>query len=72
MNRFGKNICEEILHFTAPSKPNIASSEKVKTIAVKALQEATSIAEGSVLADIENAICSVNNVEPSILYQKRI
>jgi hypothetical protein len=70
-NRFGENIVEDILHLTrrrSSKTSDLFGTSDARAIAKTVLERALQGAEGEVAADIEEAIASVPNVEPSPMY----
>jgi hypothetical protein len=70
-NMFGEMIFEDILHFLPATTPSGKGS--ACELGIKALQESLKTKrEPSVKADIEDAICSANAVNPSPLFKTQM
>jgi DNA modification methylase len=65
INRFGKTIYEDLLHFKIIDEPVEYPEDLARDISIILLKDALTKAEGSVKGDIKLAIEHVNNVEPS-------
>ena len=72
VNRFGKLIREDLLHFAPTDEEKQSpSNDFSRTVAVYFLKEATNKASNEVHEDIMSAIESANTVSPSPLFVKR-
>ena len=71
VNRYGKIIKEDILHFMNVDKlDNYFDLDKAKTVAIKALKTAYSLADAKVKYEIKDAIEKAEKVEPSPYYNR--
>ncbi|HBE18584.1 MAG TPA: hypothetical protein DEG17_19325 [Cyanobacteria bacterium UBA11149] len=71
LNRYGKIIKEDILHFVSIDKmDNYFDLDRAKTVAIEALETAYLLAEDKVKDEIQDAIEKAGNVKPSPYYNR--
>lgn len=69
VNRFGKTIYEDLLHFEIDGKPVEYPEDLARDISIILLKDALSRAQDTVKEDITSAIEQVDKVEPSPMLQ---
>ena len=72
INRFGKTIYEDLLHFGIKSEPVEYPEDLARDISIILLKDALKRAKDSVKGDIKMAIEHVNHVEPSPVLQYEV
>jgi DNA modification methylase len=70
VNRYGIRIYEDILHFMS-SKQTVNSMQKAKEVSYRLLKSVLSFAPDESQCDLQDAIKSIDDIEPSPFYKKR-
>jgi DNA modification methylase len=72
INRFGKKIYEDLLHFIIKDEPVEYPEDLARDISIILLKDALKRAKDSVKSDIKLAIEQINTVEPSPILQYEV
>ena len=72
INRFGKKIFEDVLHFVVDNEPLSDSEDFARQVAIYFLKKAQEEASGDVEKEIKSAINNADNVAPSPMFEYKI